>query len=53
MTGDDVISQWGSGNLPRSAEGSIERTALSAASIGLRLFEPLATGDGFRRKLYL
>ena len=48
MTGDDVISQWGSGNLPRSTEGWIERTALSAVSKGLRLFESLAAGVGFR-----
>ena len=51
MTGDDVIRQWGSGYLPRSAEGSIERTALSAASVGLRLFESLAAARGFRLTL--
>ena len=53
MTGDNVISQWGPGNLPWSAEGPIERIALSAASIGLRLFESLAAGVGFRRTLCL
>ena len=51
MTDDDVIRQWGSGYLPRSAEGSIERTALSATSIGLRLFNSLAAGVGFRLTL--
>ena len=53
MTGYDVIRQWGSGNLPRSAEGRIERTALSSASIGLRLFQSLTNGAGFRLTLCL
>ena len=53
MTGDDVISQWGSGNLPRGTEGRIKRTALSAASIGLRLFESLAAGVDLRLTLWL
>ena len=48
MAGDDVIRQWGSGNMPRSAEGPIERTALSATPIGLRLFQSLAAALGFR-----
>ena len=53
MTGYDVIRQWGSSNLPRSAEGPIERTALSSTSIGLRLFKSLTTGVGFRLTLCL
>ena len=53
MTGNDIICQRGSCNVPRSAEGPIERCALSAASIGLRLFKSLAAGVGCRLMLCL
>lgn len=53
MTGNDIIRQRGSGNVPRSAEGLIERSALSAASIGLQLFKSLTAGVGCRLTLRL
>ena len=53
MTGYDVIRQWGSSNMPRSAKGRIELSALSAASIGLRVFYSLTAGVDFKLTLCL